>query len=71
LKSVILLAAIGRGCVKTQKKSAHEKFGFLEPSLCDFLGVGDGHPTRENFMFLRFYTAWAKSGRSIAPLNKS
>jgi hypothetical protein len=60
----MVASVIDRGCVKTQKKSAHEKIGFLEPPLCDFLGVGNGHPTRENFMFLRFYTAWTQSGRS-------
>jgi hypothetical protein len=48
---------------KNAEKSAHEKSGFLEPPLCDFLGIGNGHPTRENFMFLRFYTAWTQSGR--------
>jgi hypothetical protein len=60
------VTGFGRGCVKTQKKSAHEKSGFLEPPLYDFLGIGNDHPARENFMSLRFYTAWGDSRHLLA-----
>lgn len=54
---LICAAAIGPGCVKTQKNSAQEKFDLSEPPLRDFLDAVNGHPTRENFVFWRFYTA--------------
>jgi hypothetical protein len=56
------LAAPGRGCVKTRKNSVHIKTGLSKRPLPDFLDIGNGHPTRENFMFLRFYTASAVCG---------
>ena len=54
----------GPGCVKMQKNSAREKFGRSARPLSDFLSAGNGHPTNENFVFLRFYTASANSGSS-------
>ena len=56
---------IGPDCVKTQKNSACEKIDLLERPLRDFLSIGNGHPTHENFVFLRFYTASAKCGRGL------
>jgi hypothetical protein len=57
------MSALGPGCVKTREKSSHKKNDLSEQPLRDFLKVGKGHPTHENFNFLRFYTAWAVSGR--------
>ena len=52
----------GPGCVKSRKNSAQEKIDLSEPPLRDFLDAGKGHPTHENFVFLRFYTASAEIG---------
>ena len=54
---------MGPGCVKTREKSSNKKIDLSERPLCDFLEVGKGDPTHENFKFLRFYTAWVGSGR--------
>jgi hypothetical protein len=54
---VVIMSALGPGCVKTRRKSENKKVGLSERPLCDFLGVGKGDPTRENLKFLRFYTA--------------
>lgn len=59
------MSALGPGCVKTQKNSAREKIDRSEQPLCDFLDAGNGHPTHENVVLLRFYTAWAESRRSF------
>jgi len=48
--------------VKTQKNSAHRKIDLLKRPPRDFLNIGNGHPTYENFMFLRFHTASATNG---------
>jgi hypothetical protein len=56
-------AAIAPGCVKTQKNSVREKIDLSEPPLRGFLDAGNGHPTHEYFVFLRFYTASPQSRR--------
>ena len=53
------MSTLGRGYMKTQKNSAPQKNGLLKRPQRDFFGVGNGHPTHENFVFLRFHTAWA------------
>lgn len=42
----------------------NEKIGLSKRSLCDFLRVRKDNLTLENFKFLRFYKAWARSGLS-------
>jgi len=61
LRLIAVTTATGLGCVKTQKNSSSEKIDLLERPLRDFLGIGNGHPTHENFVLLRFYTVSASS----------
>jgi len=49
-----------------QKNSAHRKIGLSKRPPRVFFDIGNGYPTCENFMFLRFHTASAKSRRSKA-----
>jgi hypothetical protein len=60
----VAVSALGPGCVKTSGKIANKKIGRSKRSLWDFLRVGKGNPTHENFKFLRFYTASVVSGLS-------
>jgi hypothetical protein len=46
---------------KNAGKIVGQKIDLSERPVRDFLRVGKGNPTRENFETLRFYTAWAKS----------
>ena len=50
-----------RLCKNAEKSAARKKIELLERPLRDFLGIGNGHPTRKNFLFLRFYPASASS----------
>jgi TonB family protein len=60
---------MGPGCVKTREKSSHKKIELSERPQRDFLKVGKGHPTHENFNFLRFYTAWVGTDLSRPSLD--
>ncbi len=42
-------SASGPGCVKTLRKSESKKIGRSERPLCDFFGIGKGHPNDGNF----------------------
>ncbi len=46
-----------------QKKTPRENIDLSERPLRDFLDAGNGHPTHENLMLLRFYTASADNCR--------
>ena len=62
-------SAIGPGCVKTSRKFENEKIDLSERPLRDFLEIGKGHPTHENFEFFRFYTAWTLSRRTAGSMD--
>lgn len=65
------MTATGPGCVKTQKNSVIEKNDLVERPLRDILDKGNAHPTHENFLFLRFYTASAESKQLMKSSNPS
>lgn len=47
------MSALGPGCVK-RRKSVGTEIHCSERTLCDFLGIGNGYPTHENFVFSVF-----------------
>ena len=55
---------IGPGSVKTQKILTRKKIEVLERPPRRFLSAGNGPPTHEIFVFLRFYTASAVTGKT-------
>jgi hypothetical protein len=58
------MAALGPGCVKTQKILVLQKIGLSKRAPRRFLGVGNGNPTHEYFKIWSFHTAWGDSGRN-------